>query len=190
MDAGKSVLSLDGAIVGGVVVGSGLERLVEVVSGSALTLPVNTRDAFGNFAVLVPAPTVTVTLTSKSSAADTTALTGAVSKLNSGDGTVDITAPGNGVVVTVAGEYTLAVSLAGVGGGAIPVEGSPIAVTVVAGGAHPPSCTAAGAGLTAGVTASAAVERAFAVTLKAGGLTLHATPLIRVFFLLSTPRLR
>jgi hypothetical protein len=104
-----------------------------VVAGNALVLPITAKDAFGNLARLVPAPVVAITLTPKFAGA--AALTGTVSSVNEGTGTLQVTVPGNGVVAAAAGEYTLAASLTGVGGGALPVGGSPATVTVVAGGA-------------------------------------------------------
>ena len=78
---------------------------------------------------------MTITCTPKAATATAGAITLAGTVSNVGpDGTIHITVPGNGVVVTIAGEYTLAVSLAGVGGGDISVGGSPSAVTVVAAG--------------------------------------------------------
>jgi hypothetical protein len=95
--------------------------------------------------ILVPAPVVKITLTPKAATATAGAITlaGTVSSIGT-DGTIDITVPGNGVVVTIAGEHTLAVSLPGVGGGAIAVGSSPSAFTVVAAGANPASCSATG----------------------------------------------
>ena len=159
MDASASALDTSGAG------GGGGNRVV--VAGNALVLPITAKDAFGNLASLVPAPDVTITMTpsttTTAAAATATVLTGTVSSLDEGTGTIDITVPGNGVVVTAAGDYALAASLTGIGGGALPIGGSPVTVTVVSAPADPASSSAAGPGLNTGVAAS---TREFSVTLK------------------------